>query len=56
MVEALTPTKYKVLYSRRMGFVEVPQGRLVSEREWTTSETGRTVRFSPRIGVSGVDE
>ncbi len=52
IVDVLTPQKYDVLSSMRNGFVEVPRGRLVSEREWASMETGRKVRFSPRIGVS----
>ena len=51
-VESLVPKKYDIIYSKRLGFVEVPQGRLVSEREWAASESGRKIKFSPRIGVS----
>jgi len=49
---ALQPKQYDVLYSRRKGFVEVPRGRTVSEREWGDSESRRKVQFSPRIRVS----
>ena len=56
IMDALTPKKYDFFFSRRMGFVKVPQGRLVSEREWAASETSRTVQFSPRIRVSEVEE
>jgi len=52
IVDALTSQKYDDLFTRRQGFVEVPRGSLVSEREWASLDTGRRVKFSPRIGVS----
>lgn len=52
VVDAVKPKEYDVLFSRRKGFVKVPRGCPVSEREWAASESGRKVKFSPRIGVS----
>ncbi len=52
VVEGVRPKQYDVLFSRRKGFVKVPRGRPVSEREWAAAESGRKVKFSPRIGVS----
>lgn len=54
IVDALTPQAHDTRYFKRRGWVKVPRGHSVSEREWAELESGKRVGFSPRIGVSAV--
>eukprot|EP00903_Cladosiphon_okamuranus_P010601 g10025.t1 len=50
--DAFTPQGYDTLKFRARGWVRVPRGHSVSEREWTELKAGQKVRFCPRIGAT----